>query len=575
MKTKMFSILFVVFVTGCLTAGTALANEPTVFRPLNGMSALAAPTLTVTTSGTTVTLSWTSVAGATGYTLFYAPYPYTGPESIRSIKLGAQTSISAHLWEGATFYVAIQAVNNVDSSGYSNIKYFTIDTSTYTNSLGQTFVLLPAGTFTMGSPSEEYGRDNDETQHQVTFTQPFYMQTTEVTQAQWEAVMGSNPSYFSGCPNCPVETVSWDDVQAYITQMNSRGEGTYSLPTEAQWEYAARAGSTTAFANGGITEYSDINKCEYDSNLDSIGWYCYNSDDKTTNPVAEKASNAWGLYDMSGNVWEWCQDFYGKYSSNAVTDPTGPSSGSNRVVRGGDHHNVAWVCRSANRLDYEPSTRRSGIGFRLLRLVIAQDLPVNPTSLSVWTGETGSCIINGGTSPYSASSSDTSVATVSINGNTLTVTAVSAGFATVTVNDSGSATATVSVTVFDGLEINGKWTFTYTIASAHVAHYDIRADGTIYNLDYSFYSPTIGNQGYTVSGNNYEYYVYRGLGSTIDAHFFFNYISQTDKLEGIYIQTDPGGNPYDPSERSFPMTGERYDGSSMPTGRFLEDQAAE
>jgi len=361
------------------------------------------PTLNLTTSGTTVTASWSSVMNAIGYSLFYAPYPYTGPDTIGSVDMGSQTVASFDLWRGAAFYVAAQAYNGVGNSGYSNIEYFIIGSSisvipttvsiavgetgtcnisngtspysastsntsvatvsvdgntlsvtgvsagsvtvtvydssgdsgtvsvsissgtpsTYTNSLGQTFVLLPAGTFTMGSPSDEPGRSDDETQHQVTLTQPFYMQTTEVTQAQWEAVMGSNPSYFSGCPTCPVENVSWDDIQVFIGYMKARGEGTYSLPTEAQWEYAARAGSTTAFYNGGITETGG----GYDPNLNVIGWYFYNSGFKTQ-PVGQKAPNPWGLYDMSGNVREWCWDWYGSYGSAAVTDPTGPSSGS-------------------------------------------------------------------------------------------------------------------------------------------------------------------------------------------------------------------------------------------------------
>ena len=234
--------------------------------------------------------------------------------------------------------------------------------STYANGLGQTFSLIPAGTFTMGSPPDEPGRYGDETQHQVTLTQPFYMQTTEVTQAQWETVMGSNPSYFSGCPTCPVEGVSWNDVQEFIIKMNVRGEGTYSLPTEAQWEYAARAGSTTAFYNGGITALT-----WGDPNLDAIGWYCYNSS-SMTHPVAQKIPNAWGLYDMSGNVGEWCSDWYGIYSSSAVTDPTGPSSGSSRVIRGGSWYEYARECRSAYRGEYySPDSSRSWIGFRLLR----------------------------------------------------------------------------------------------------------------------------------------------------------------------------------------------------------------
>lgn len=361
MKTRGFSILFVILVTVCLTAGTALGNDTNVFEPLNHRSALAAPTLTVTTSGTTVSLSWTSVAGATGYTLYYAPYPKADP--IGNIPMGNKTSMSASLSDGAAFYVALQAYDSVESSGYSNIEHFIISSTSYTNSLGQTFVLLPAGTFTMGSLSSAGMYYTEGPQHQVTLTPSFYMQTTEVTQAQWEAVMEDNPSTFSGCPTCPVEWVSWDDIQEFITKLNARGEGTYSLPTEAQWEYAARAGSTTAFYNGGITELG----CGYDPNLDAIGWYCYNSDNQT-HPVAGKAPNAWGLYDMSGNVWEWCSDWYsnGYYSISPAVNPQGPSSGDYRVIRGGSWYYKAQSCRSASRLYHPPSGWRAELGFRLV-----------------------------------------------------------------------------------------------------------------------------------------------------------------------------------------------------------------
>ena len=237
---------------------------------------------------------------------------------------------------------------------------------TYTNSLGQTFNLLPAGTFTMGSPSDESGHSSDESpQHQVRLTRAFYMQTTEVTQAQWEAVMGrgSNPSHFSGCPTCPVEQVSWDDIQGFITEMNKRGEGTYGLPTEAPWEYGARAGSTTAFYNGAITELF----CGLDPNLNAIGWYCYNSGSKT-HPVAGKTPNAWGLYDMSGNVFEWCSDLWGSdyYANSPTDDPQGPSTGADRVVRGGGWSDFAQGCRSAYRYYYAPGRRGDHLGFRLV-----------------------------------------------------------------------------------------------------------------------------------------------------------------------------------------------------------------
>jgi formylglycine-generating enzyme required for sulfatase activity len=265
-----------------------------------------------------------------------------------------------------TFYFAIDDPDGAPTGPWWGLDSVNVTVTgdtpgNYTNSLGQTFVLLSAGTFTMGSPSDELGRDSGETQHQVTLTKSFYMMTTEVTQAQWEAVMGSNPSSSSGCSTCPVEQVSWNDVQSYITQMNLRDEGTYSLPTEAQWEYAARAASTTAFANGGITETG----CGFDPNLDAIGWYCYNSADET-HPVAGKAANAWGLYDMSGNVFEWCQDWFGSYSSSAVTDPTGPSSGSFRIIRGGSWDFLAKYSRSAFRIGRDPDDSYSYLGFRLL-----------------------------------------------------------------------------------------------------------------------------------------------------------------------------------------------------------------
>ena len=233
----------------------------------------------------------------------------------------------------------------------------------FTNSIGMTFNLIPAGTFTMGSPLNELGRFDDETQHEVTLSQPFYMQTTEVTQAQWVAVMGSNPSYFNTCgDDCPVEMVSWDDVQTFITSLNAFGEGTYRLPTEAEWEYAARALSTTAFANGDITAIS----CGFDPNLDSMGWYCYNSNNNTQ-LVAQKNPNAWGLYDMHGNVFEWCQDWYGSYPSGSVTDPTGPSSGLARVVRGGSFYYSTVTCRSAWRSYQVTDGGNNYYGFRLVR----------------------------------------------------------------------------------------------------------------------------------------------------------------------------------------------------------------
>ena len=237
----------------------------------------------------------------------------------------------------------------------------------YTNSLKQTFLLISNGIFTMGSPLSEPGRENDEgPQHQVKLTQHFYMQVTEVTQEQWEKVMGSNPSEFSGCANCPVEQVSWNDVQDYISKLNTMGEGTYRLPTEAEWEYAARAGTSTAFPNGDITHYDDMSQCNSDANLNAMGWYCYNAKSKT-HPVAYKRSNPWGLFDMHGNVYEWCEDWKGDYPSGLSTDPKGAASGIKRVLRGGSWDRFAKYSRSANRSSWEPGDKSGNFGFRLIR----------------------------------------------------------------------------------------------------------------------------------------------------------------------------------------------------------------
>jgi len=240
-------------------------------------------------------------------------------------------------------------------SGLKNIE-------TLTNDYGMTFVLVQPGTFVMGSPENELGRDSKEIQHSVTFTQAFYIQTTEVTQGQWKAVMGNNPSYFSSCgDNCPVEKVSWNDVMEFIISLNEKeNKLEYRLPTEAEWEYAARAGSTSAFANGKISETG----CALDVNLNEMGWYCGNENSKT-HPVAQKNANAWGLFDMHGNVWEWCNDWYDSYPDISVTNPTGPSSGTQRVLRGGDWGSPSQSSRSAKRSATFPSYCDSNFGFRL------------------------------------------------------------------------------------------------------------------------------------------------------------------------------------------------------------------
>lgn len=234
----------------------------------------------------------------------------------------------------------------------------------FKNSIGMEFILIRPGKFLMGSPEQEPGRYSGEKLHPVNLTKPFYMQTTEVTQEQWISMMKRNPSSHIGCgANCPVEQVSWEDVQRFIQKLNQKeGTDTYRLPTEAEWEYACRAGSTTAFPNGSISTL----QCGVDDNLDAIGWYCGNSQN-LIKPVAGKKANAWGLYDMLGNVQEWCQDWFGAYPDDEVVNPKGPGKGSYRVMRGGVWYSPARDARCASRFGSPPHYRFQHIGFRLSR----------------------------------------------------------------------------------------------------------------------------------------------------------------------------------------------------------------
>ena len=242
-----------------------------------------------------------------------------------------------------------------------------------TNSVGMKFAFIPPGTFTMGSPKDERGRDYSERQHKVTLTRGFYMQTTEVTQGQWLAVMGTRPwiinrgsnkgkpkSEVREDPECAVSWVTWNMCQEFIQKLNEmEGVNKYRLPTESEWEYACRAGSSTKFCFGD----------GYDM-LGDYAWYSENAGrvkERYAHKVGGKKPNQWGLYDMHGNVKEWCEDLYGNYPFGHAVDPTGPSEGSKRVVRGGEWNGGRIHCRSANRSSDRPNGWDFNLGFRVAR----------------------------------------------------------------------------------------------------------------------------------------------------------------------------------------------------------------
>ena len=234
-------------------------------------------------------------------------------------------------------------------------------------------IWIKPGTFMMGSPEDELGRDAEkEIQHQVTLTKAYWLGKYEVTQAQYEAIMGTNPSKFKGA-DLPVEMVSWSDAKEFckkLTEIEKAADRLpegyeYTLPTEAQWEYACRAGTTSAFNNGTNIPSADQKSSEPCPNLDEVGWYKYNSN-KATHPAGQKQPNAWGLYDMHGNVSEWCLDVYwSTYPSTPVTDPTGADSGSYMVVRGGLWAGSASGCRSASRSSCMFYDCLNSVGFRV------------------------------------------------------------------------------------------------------------------------------------------------------------------------------------------------------------------
>lgn len=309
------------------------------------------------------------------------------------------TAIRGYDGDGTNGLNAIKGISGVKATaktitvaqtgGESSVKLTFSDSKTFTvNGVSFEMIAVKGGTFTMGgNDSEAY--DWEKPTHNVTVSD-FMIGKFEVTQKLWKAVMGSNPSYFKG-DNLPVENVSWNDAQEFIRKLNQQTGQNFRLPTEAEWEYAARGGTNTSLYNG---ENINIRGNNNSPNLDKLAWYggncgqnytsyagCdvsnvydisgwsekqYNDSKGGTHPVGLKQPNAYGLYDMLGNVWEWCQDWYGDYSSGSQTNPTGPSSGSSRVNRGGSWGSRAEDCRVSNRYDSTPDSRNGDLGFRVV-----------------------------------------------------------------------------------------------------------------------------------------------------------------------------------------------------------------
>ena len=271
---------------------------------------------------------------------------------------------SVSISEGQTASITGTLASNAVASSSSNTLGYSSASSSMSsgsntisipvkNGISIDMVKVEAGTFMMGATSEmKDPYDNEKPVHQVTLTNDYYMGMYEVPQALWEAVMGSNPSEYKG-DNLPVEMVSWNDCQEFISKLNSLTGRKFRLPTEAEWEYAARGGKRSRGY-----QYSG------NSNISDVAWYDGNSGSKP-HPVGTKQANELGIYDMSGNVYEWCSDWYGSYSSSSQTNPTGADSGSGRVVRGGSWYDFAWGCRLSYRGSITPFYRGNDLGLRL------------------------------------------------------------------------------------------------------------------------------------------------------------------------------------------------------------------
>lgn len=318
------------------------------------------------------------------YTVYFSKEGYQNLSQTVEIKDGKKETLAVTMTKTSVPQqpVPTMPTNPTAQTSSTGDRTFTVNGVTFE------MIAVKGGTFTMGS-TDQYADSDEKITHQVTVSD-FMIGKFEVTQKLWKAVMGNNPSYFKG-DNLPVESVSWNDVQEFIRKLNQMTGQNFRLPTEAEWEYAARGGTNTSLYNG---ENINIKGANNSPNLDKLAWYggncgqnytssagCdvskgyditgwsekqYNDSKGGTHPVGLKQPNAYGLYDMLGNVWEWCQDWYGDYSSGSQTNPQGPSSGSDRVIRGGSWYDYARDCRVSYRSNTGPDNRYYIIGFRLV-----------------------------------------------------------------------------------------------------------------------------------------------------------------------------------------------------------------
>ena len=359
-----------------LAMGDCPVSEPTISAVNPNTGAI--------TGGTAITITGTNLTGASsvrvgsGYATSVVvvndttvtavtPAGTAGAKNVSLTTAGGIATLTGGFTYGVAWYTILEQAPNAtvvpDATVRANIVASGFPWRVRDNSSGIEMLLIPGGTFTMGcSASNSGGCNSDENPtYQVTLSKAFYLGKTEVTQAQWEAKMGSNPSSFKGysdSPSRPVEQVSWNDIAGFNTATGLR------LPSEAEWEYACRGGTTTAYHSmpGYPNGWND------DSLVGNIAWYDSNSGG-LTHAVAGKAANAFGMYDMSGNVWEWCNDWWGStyYSTSPSMDPAGPSSGSYRVLRGGGWGYISDPCRSSYRDSVGPDPRGYGVGFRVAR----------------------------------------------------------------------------------------------------------------------------------------------------------------------------------------------------------------